>query len=218
MAQVSAHSSSPTTAPAPSFGAHFADPGPLGLAGFALTTFMLSSFNSGLAPKSAEVVVLSVALFYGGIAQLFAGMWEFAKGNTFGALAFSSYGAFWMAFWYLIAHTDLSKAAPTDALIGAFLAVKLAAKGVGVFLLAWTIFTLYMTVVASRVSGVLFLLFAVLLLTFAFLTIGEFGSSTSMTKIGGYLGLVTALVAWYASFAGVLNGTAKKVILPTWPR
>ena len=207
MAQVSAHSPSPTTAPAPSFGAHFADPGPLGLAGFALTTFMLSSFNSGLAPKSAEVVVLSVALFYGGIAQLFAGMWEFAKGNTFGALAFSSYGAFWMAFWYLIAHTDLSKAAPTDA-----------AKGVGVFLLAWTIFTLYMTVVASRVSGVLFLLFAVLLLTFAFLTIGEFGSSTSMTKIGGYLGLVTALVAWYASFAGVLNGTAKKVILPTWPR
>jgi uncharacterized protein len=206
MAQVSAHSTSPTVAPATSFGAHFADPGPLGLAGFALTTFMLSSFNSGLAPKAAEGVVLSVALFYGGIAQLFAGMWEFAKGNTFGALAFSSYGAFWMSFWYLIAHTDLTKAG-SDA-----------AKGVGVFLLAWTIFTLYMTVVASRISGVLFVLFAVLLVTFAFLTVGEFGGSTSMTKLGGYLGLVTALVAWYASFAGVLNNTAKKVILPTWPR
>ena len=70
MAQVSAHSASPTTAPAPSFGAHFADPGPLGLAGFALTTFMLSCFNSGIAPKSAEVVTLGVALFYSGIAQL----------------------------------------------------------------------------------------------------------------------------------------------------
>jgi succinate-acetate transporter protein len=206
MAQVSTHSPSPTIASAPSFGAHFADPAPLGLGAFALTTFMLSSFNSGLAPASAEVVVLGVALFYGGIAQLFAGMWEFAKGNTFGALAFSSYGAFWMAFWYLVAHTDLSKAGPD------------AAKGVGVFLLAWTIFTLYMTVVASRISGALFLLFAVLLVTFAFLTAGELGSSTSMTKIGGYLGLVTALVAWYASFAGVLNGTAKRVILPTWPR
>ena len=207
MAQVSAHSPSPTTAPASSLGAHLADPGPLGLAGFALTTFMLSCFNSGLAPKSAEVVVLSVALFYGGIAQLLAGMWEFAKGNTFGALAFSSYGAFWMAFWYLVSHGKDLPTTGTDA-----------AKGIGVFLLAWTIFTLYMTVVASRISGVLFMLFAVLLVTFAFLTVGELGSSTSMTKIGGYLGLLTALVAWYASFAGVLNNTAKRVILPTWPR
>ena len=167
MAQVSAHSTSPTTAHAPSFGAHFADPGPLGLAGFALTTFMLSCFNSGIAPKSAEVVVLGVALFYGGIAQLFAGMWEFAKGNTFGALAFGSYGAFWMAFWYLVSHAKDLPTTGTDA-----------GKGVGVFLLAWTIFTLYMMVVASRISGVLFMLFATLLLTFAFLTVGELGSST----------------------------------------
>jgi uncharacterized protein len=207
MAQVSTNATPPQTAPAPSFGVHFADPAPLGLAGFALTTFMLSSFNSGLAPKSAEVVVLGVALFYGGIAQLFAGMWEFAKGNTFGALAFSSYGAFWMAFWYLVSHGKDLPTTGTDA-----------AKGIGVFLLAWTIFTLYMTVVAARITGLLFALFAVLTLTFAFLTIGEFGGSSGMTKVGGYLGLLTALVAWYASFAGVLNGTAKRIILPTWPR
>jgi uncharacterized protein len=207
MAQASTHSPSPTIASAPSFGAHFADPAPLGLGAFALTTFMLSSFNSGLAPKSAEVVVLGVALFYGGIAQLFAGMWEFAKGNTFGALAFSSYGAFWMSFWYLVSHGKDLPTTGTDA-----------AKGIGVFLLAWTIFTLYMTLVASRISGVLFLLFAVLSLTFVFLTIGSFGGSASMTKVGGWLGLLTALVAWYASFAGVLNGTAKRVVLPTWPR
>ena len=207
MAQVTAHSTSPTIAPAPSFGAHFADPAPLGLAGFALTTFMLSSFNSGLAPKSAEVVVLGVALFYGGIAQLLAGMWEFAKGNTFGALAFGSYGAFWMAFWYLVSHGKDLPTTGTDA-----------AQGIGVFLLAWTIFTLYMTVVTMRISGLLFTLFAALLVTFAFLTVGEFSGSSAMTHIGGYLGLVTAMVAWYGSFAGVLNGTAKKVILPTWPR
>jgi len=207
MAQVTAHSTSPTIAPAPSFGAHLADPAPLGLAGFALTTFMLSSFNSGLAPKSAEVVVLGVALFYGGIAQLLAGMWEFAKGNTFGALAFGSYGAFWMAFWYLVSHGKDLPTTGTDA-----------AQGIGVFLLAWTIFTLYMTVVTMRISGLLFTLFAVLLVTFAFLTVGEFSGSSAMTHIGGYLGLVTAMVAWYGSFAGVLNGTAKKVILPTWPR
>lgn len=207
MTQVSTQTPSPQTGLAPSFGAHLADPGPLGLAGFALTTFMLSSFNSGLAPKSAEVVVLGVALFYGGIAQLLAGMWEFAKGNTFGALAFSSYGAFWMSFWYLVSHGKDLPTTGTDA-----------AKGIGVFLLAWTIFTLYMTVVASRLSGILFLLFAILSVTFAFLTLGEFAGSSAMTHIGGWLGLLTALVAWYASFAGVLNGTAKRVIMPTWPR
>ena len=112
-----------------------------------------------------------------------------------------------MAFWYLVSHGKDLPTTGTDA-----------AKGIGVFLLAWTIFTLYMTVVASRISGVLFLLFAVLLVTFAFLTVGELGTSPSMTKVGGYLGLLTAFVAWYASFAGVLNNTAKKVVMPTWPR
>ena len=207
MAQVSAHSTTPTNAPAPSFGVHFADPGPLGLAGFALTTFMLSLFNSGLAPKSAEVVVLGVALFYGGITQLLAGMWEFAKGNTFGALAFSSYGAFWMSFWYLVSHGKDLPTTGTDA-----------ATGIGVFLLTWTIFTLYMTVVTTRISGLLFTLFAVLSITFAFLTVGELAGAPAMTTIGGYLGLITAIVAWYASFAGVLNGTANRIIMSTWPR
>ena len=204
MTQVLTQTPSPKTGSAPSFGAHLADPAPLGLAGFALTTFMLSTFNAGLLPKSAEVAILGVALFYGGIAQLFAGMWEFAKGNTFGALAFSSYGAFWMSLWYLIVHSGLTKA---DA-----------AQGVGIFLLAWTIFTLYMTVVAARISGLLFALFAVLLVTFAFLTVGAFAAAPVITHIGGWLGLVTAFVAWYASFAGVLNGTVKRVIAPTWPR
>ena len=204
MTQVLTNAPSPTIAPAPSFAATIADPGPLGLAAFALTTFMLSTFNAGLLPKSAEVSLLGVALFYGGIAQLFAGMWEFVKGNTFGALAFSSFGAFWMSFWYLVVHSGLTKA---DA-----------PKGVGIFLLAWTIFSVLMTVVAQRISGLLFTLFAVLVVTFLFLTVGAFAAAPALTHIGGYLGLLTAFVAWYASFAGVLNGTVKSVVLPTWPR
>jgi uncharacterized protein len=205
MAQVLTNNSPTTqTAPAPSFGAGIADPAPLGLACFALTTFMLSTFNAGILPKSAEVAILGVALFYGGLTQLFAGMWEFVKGNTFGALAFSSYGAFWMSLWYLIVHSGLTK---PDA-----------ANGVGIFLLAWTIFTVYMTIVTMRISGLLFSLFSILLVTFVFLTVGNFAGNESIVHIGGYLGLLTAFVAWYASFAGVLNATAKKVILPTWPR
>ena len=204
MAQVLTKGPSTQTVSPTSFGAQIADPAPLGLAAFALTTFMLSTFNAGLLPKSAEVAILGVALFYGGITQLFAGMWEFVKGNTFGALAFSSYGAFWMSLWYLIVHSGLTK---SDA-----------AQGVGIFLLAWTIFTVYMTVVTARISGLLFSLFTILLVTFVILTVGAFANAPGITQIGGWLGLVTAFVAWYASFAGVLNNTAKSVVLPTWPR
>src|SRR6476620_11804697 len=87
-------------------GAHIADPAPLGLAAFALTTFFLSCVNAGWVPASVEPVVFGLALAYGGGAQLLAGMWEFAKGNTFGATAFSSYGAFWISFWWLTAHLE----------------------------------------------------------------------------------------------------------------
>ena len=168
---------------------------------------MLSLFNSGLAPKSAEVVVLGVALFYGGITQLLAGMWEFVKGNTFGAVAFSSFGGFWLSFWYLVVHVDLSKASAHDA-----------ARGVGFYLIGWAIFTLYMFICSFRTNLAVMAVFGVLFLTFVFLALGELNASTSMTKAGGYLGLLTALLAWYASFAGVMNATAKRAILPVFPR
>src|SRR3954452_7448337 len=118
-----------------------ADPGPLGLAAFALTTFVLSVFNSGIL-KTGEPVVLGLALAYGGGAQLLAGMWEFRKGNTFGAVAFSSYGAFWISFWALTAHLADYKIPASDV-----------GKGVGLYLIAWGIFTAYMSVAATRVSG-----------------------------------------------------------------
>ena len=182
-----------------------ADPGPLGLAGFAATTFYLSSVNAGLLPKTVEAGVFGLAIFYGGVAQLLAGMWEFVKGNTFGALAFSSFGAFWLSFWYLATH--LPKAPASD--IG---------HALGTYLLIWTIFTAYMLVASMRTSGAIMAVFLFLTLTFLFLAIGAYGASSGMTKLGGWLGLITAVVAWYASFAGVFNATAKRAVMPTLPR
>lgn len=187
--------------------AAIADPGPLGLAAFALTTFVLSCFNSGLiGDKALEAVVLPLALWYGGIAQVLAGMWEFRKNNTFGAVAFTSYGSFWLSF----------------AAYVQFVAPKLPAahayQATGLFLLAWTIFTAYMTVVATRINGVLLGVFSFLSLTFVLLTVGALGQQTAITHLGGWAGLITALLAWYGSFAGVANATWKGTSLPTWPR
>jgi succinate-acetate transporter protein len=184
-----------------------ADPGPLGLAAFALTTFVLSCFNSGIVDRKGEAAVLGLALAYGGVAQLLAGMWEFRSGNTFGALAFTSFGAFWISFWWLISFGG----AVTHG-------------GVATFLLGWTIFTAYMTVAATRTSGAVLAVFVALTLTFLFLFLGEATAKASatgldgLTKFGGWLGLLTAVLAWYASFAGVTNSTWKRTLLPTWPR
>jgi succinate-acetate transporter protein len=189
------------------FGAGVADPGPLGLAGFAGTTFFLSTVNAGLLPESVTAIVLGLALFYGGLAQLLAGMWEFVKGNTFGAVAFSSFGAFWLSYWFLVAHVVGGlKAGAGDV-----------TDAIGVFLLIWTIFTAYMTIAATRVSLAVLAVFVALTLTFLFLTLGAFGSS-SFTKVGGWLGLITAVLAWYASFAAVTNATFKRIVFPVFPR
>jgi succinate-acetate transporter protein len=201
------------SAPDRSIGGSLADPGPLGLAGFAGTTFFLSIVNTNMLGASVQTVVLGLALFYGGLAQLLAGMWEFTKGNTFGAVAFTSYGAFWMSFWYLLNHLP-AKAPALDLF-----------HGVGVYLLMWAIFTTYMSVAALRTSGAVLLVFVLLALTFIALAIGwlaystkDFAANSSgWIHLGGWLGIVTALAAWYASFAAVTNSTFKKVVLPTFP-
>src|SRR5436190_10387458 len=118
-----------------------ADPGPLGLAGFAMTTFVLSMFNSNIVSSGGEPVVFGLAFAYGGIAQLLAGMWEFRTGNTFGALAFSSFGAFWLSFF---AYVEFFEKAVADSA---------AAQAVGVYLVAWAIFTTYMFVASLRTTG-----------------------------------------------------------------
>jgi uncharacterized protein len=199
------HEAAATTHHVP--GAHIADPAPLGLAAFALTTFVLSAVNAGWVPASVEPVVFGLALAYGGGAQLLAGMWEFAKGNTFGATAFSSFGAFWISFWWLTAHVESYKIPAGD--IG---------KGLGLYLLAWGIFTAYMTVAATKVSGAVLTVFVLLTITFLVLSLGDFQGSDNVTKIGGYAGLLTALAAWYASFAGVTAFSHGKSIVPTGAR
>jgi succinate-acetate transporter protein len=183
-----------------------ADPGPLGLAAFALTTFVLSMFNSGLVGAGGEPVVFGLAFAYGGLAQLLAGMWEFRTGNTFGAAAFTSYGAFWLSFWaYAQFYAD--KVAPADA-----------GHAVGLYLIAWGIFTLYMSVAALRTTTAILAVFVLLTVTFLLLGIGDAGAHSNITKAGGYAGLATAAAAWYASFAAVTNSTFGRVVLPVGPR
>ncbi len=178
-----------------------ADPGPLGLAGFAMTTFCLSSANANLWKGAGVTAAISLAFFYGGIAQLLAGMWEFLRKNTFGALAFSSYGAFWLSLYAFINWQ------------------KGSGPSLGVFLLGWTIFTLYMTVAANKTSGAVLAVFVLLSITFIFLTIGAWGGGhVNMTRIGGWTGFATAAAAWYASAAGVINDTHGRVVLPVGPR
>jgi len=184
---------------APSHGP-LADPGALGLGAFALTTFVLSMSNTGIVPSSAAV--LGLALFYGGIAQVIAGIWELRNGNTFGATAFTSFGAFWLAFWYL------------ESTGGN---VEAGAAGMGTFLLAWAIFTIYMTVAAKKTNGSIFIVFVALSITFVLLAVGAYTGITAIHQLGGWFGILTALLAWYGSFAVVYNSTAGRAVLPVWP-
>jgi uncharacterized protein len=196
-------SDTPLEAPVATAPAHgIADPAPLGLAAFAMTTFVLSLVNTNTWPLAAGGAI-SLALAYGGGAQLLAGMWEFKRGNTFGATAFSSYGAFWLSFWYLNVHAGVTAAtAPTT---------------VGLYLLGWTIFTAYMTIPTFRLNGALVVVFVLLTITFVLLCIGAFHSKTSITHAGGWFGVATAAAAWYTSFAIVTNETFGKVVLPLMP-
>jgi succinate-acetate transporter protein len=182
-----------------------ADPGPLGLGAFALTTFVLSMFNANLVSHAGEPVVLGLALAYGGIAQLLAGMWEFRTGNTFGAVAFTSFGAFWISFWALV--TFFADKIPAEHL-GAAL---------GLYLIAWGIFTTYMFVASLRTTAAIALVFLLLAATYFLLGIGNANESESLIEIGGWCGLATAGAAWYASFAAVTNSTFGRAVLPVVP-
>jgi succinate-acetate transporter protein len=182
-----------------------ADPGPLGLAAFALTTFVLSMFNAGILDGKAEPIVFGLAFAYGGLAQLLAGMWEFRTGNTFGAVAFTSYGAFWLSFWAF--EQFYAKSVP-EAVAG---------QAVGVYLVAWGFFTAYMTVASLRTTGAIATVFVLLTATFLVLGIGEWTTTDGIVKAGGVIGLATAAAAWYASFAAVTNATFGRTVMPVMP-
>jgi succinate-acetate transporter protein len=182
-----------------------ADPGPLGLAGFALTTFVLSMFNAGLVNKAGEPVVLGLALAYGGLAQFTAGIWAFRRGDTFAALAFTSYGAFWLSYWALV--TFYAKTIPETH----------AGAAIGLFLWAWGIFTVLLWIGSfSRTAAVNAVLFA-LAVTFILLGIGNSGADESIVKAGGWAGLVTAALAWYAALGELLEASYGRAVLPLIP-
>ena len=184
-----------------------ADPAALGLAGFGLTTFVLSVHNAGWAP---DVVWIGLALFYGGMAQFTAGMWEFKNRNTFGATAFSSYGAFWLSLAAFALLALFGKVAATDE-----------TKDLGWFVLAFAIFNTYMMLWSLRVNVAVFGVFLTLEITEILLFIGYFGAGSAWITWGGYLGVITALVAWYTSAAIVVNSMGPSRVLPVggaiWP-
>jgi succinate-acetate transporter protein len=182
------------------------DPAPLGLAGFAFTTLLLSLINSGILHATVTVGVMALALTFGGAAQLLAGMWAFRRGNTFAATAFTAYGAFWFSFYLLVVVfiPQMKDATATD--ISTFVAT---------YLLAWGIFTAYMFVASLAGARAVQAVFLLLTLTFVALAIGDYAASTTIHNVGGYLGIATAAAAIYASFADVTNANFKRRVLPT---
>jgi uncharacterized protein len=185
-----------------------ADPAPLGLAAFALTTFMLSGHNASFIP---DVLWIGLALFYGGIIQLLAGMWEFRNRNVFGSTAFSTYGGFWLALGIFVVLAETTK-------LGGGLKGPDLDNGLAWFLLSFAIFNTYMMLWALRVNVAVFAVFLTLEITEILLTIGFFklahGGSPWMLHAGGWAGIVTAGVAWYTSAAGVVNGMSPAPVLP----
>jgi len=186
-----------------------ADPAPLGLGAFALTTFILSGHNATFIP---DLIWVGPALFYGGLVQLLAGMWEFRNRNVFGATAFSTYGGFWLSLGIVVLLASVSKT------FGAALATAGVANAVAWFLVAFAIFNTYMLLWSTRVSLAVFGVFLTLEATEIILAIGFFreahGYSAYITHVGGWVGIATAAVAWYTSAAGVVNGMAGQTVVP----
>jgi uncharacterized protein len=189
-----------------------ADPAPLGLGAFALTTFLLSAANAGWMTKATGDAWLGYAFAYGGLAQLLAGMWEFRNRNVFGATAFATYGSFWigLALWARLVAPPPAGAGPLVAAAHA----AAATKDLGWILLAFAIFNTYMLLWSTMVNWAVFGVFLTLEATEIILFVGFFSGTTGIIKFGGYVGILTALVAWYASAAGVVNGMRGRPFLP----
>jgi succinate-acetate transporter protein len=183
-----------------------ANPAALGLAGFALSTFLLSMFNARLVNTAGEPILFGVILFYGGVAQFLAGMWEFRTGNTFGATIFGSYGAFWLSLWAF--DTLYAKSIPTGGPLN---------HSVGMFLFAWAGFTAMLFVASLRTTAAVATTVLLLVVTEVVLAFGNNAGSVNTIKVGGYLGLATAAAAWYTMSAIVLESTFKRPILPVFP-
>jgi hypothetical protein len=182
--------------------AAIADPAPLGLAALAMTTLVFSVFNAGLLASTGEPVVLGLAVAYGGVAQLLAGMWEVRRGNTFGAMAFGSYGAFWLSYWafqqFLVKSIPASEAGNATAL----------------FFITWAIFSALLWIASVRTTAAVSVMLALLTVTFLLLGIGDAGPHSELVKIAGWFGIATAAAGLYAAFAALINSTYERTLLP----
>jgi succinate-acetate transporter protein len=176
----------------------FSDPAPLGLAGFAFTTWMLSMINAGWFSADGMGDVLALAFAYGGTAQIIAGVLEYPRGNTFGTTAFISYGSFWWSF----------------ALFIAFFASRVPEGFLGWYLFVWGVFTFYMWIGSLRTSRALQTVLLALWITYLLLAVGDWSHVTVITRIGGYTGLITAVAAFYASAAVIINDSFGHTVLP----
>ncbi|OBZ90628.1 Ammonia transport outward protein 2 [Choanephora cucurbitarum] len=186
-----------------------ANPGPLGLSSFALTTFVLSLHNAGagVPANGPNEVVVGLALFYGGVVQILAGMWEFRTGNTFGATAFSSYGGFWLSFACILIPSFNITASYTDTAV--------LEKSLGIYLMSWALFTGLLLIASHRSSIGLMSLFFFLFITFILLAAAKFNDSLTTQVAGGAFGVITALIAWYNALSGLLTKDSSYFLLPT---
>lgn len=181
------------------------NPAALGLLGFGMTTVLLNVHNAGFIPLSS--MILAMGIFYGGIAQVIAGIMEWKKGNTFAATAFISYGFFWLT---LVALLVLPKIGWWDATA----AGSDSANTMSVYLLLWGLFTLVMFIGTLRLNRALQLVFGTLVILFFLLSYGEFSGNTGVGKVAGYDGIVCGLLAIYTGLAQVLNEVYGKVVWP----
>jgi len=209
----------------PTTGRKFANPAPLGLSAFALTTFVLSLVNIGVRGVHEPNIVVALAFGYGGLVQLLAGMWEMAVGNTFGATALSSYGGFWLSLAIVLTpggFNIVGSYATTSAATG-----KATGNGVndfnnafGYFLAGWFIFTTVLLLCTLRSTVAFFLLFFTLDLAFLMLSVGHLKAdakgapSTPLIKAGGYFGIFAAFLAWYNALAGIADDSNSFFVIP----
>ena len=210
-----------TTPTTPAPGSGIADPGPLGLAAFALTTFLLSAANAGWMTHATGDAWLGFALAYGGFAQLCAAMWEFRNRNVVGATAFGTFGAFWvgLGFWVLLVVNPLVAAIKPATAAATVTAIN---HDVGWIMLGFAVFTTYVLILVTQTNTALFTVFLVLWVTLIVLCIGKFNAGsallpTTTIKIAGYLGVITAAAAWYTSAAGMAAGIGGKLRFPVGP-
>ncbi|KAG5717861.1 Ammonia transport outward protein 2 [Termitomyces sp. T112] len=178
-----------------------ANPATLGLFSFASTTFVLSLYNASTRGIHHANVVVGMAIFCGGLAQLLAGMWEFPTGNAFGAAAFTSYGAFWMSYATILI--------PGSGIVAAYAGNESElSSALGIFLICWMLVTFFFLIVSLGKHIAFIALFSFLTLTFACLAGGEFGGSAGSTKAGGILGVITAFIAYYIGLSELLETEA----------